>query len=208
MTKTKLAKNSVTSTSIVNGTLTAKDFKPGAILNGLKGTDGADGADGIGGIDGFDGNDGSHGADGAPGPVGPAGIDGSASIGAKARLASPVIAPKGATTSVPLTNAAWTQSAGELDFIAGSVTLQTPSSCTGSFGNSLLITIDGKTNTFAVAPAIPASSTITVPFLVGTLSEPDTDQQHTATAQFASTCTKAGEDYTVNALKLDVVKFR
>jgi len=211
VTKSKLAKNSVTSTTIVNGTLTAKDFKPGAILNGLKGNDGADGADGIGGIGGIDGiggADGNHGANGAPGAVGPAGIDGSASIGAKGRLASPVIAPKGATTNVPLANAAWTQSAGELDFIAGSVTLQTPSACTGSFGNSLLISIDGKTNTFAVAPALPASSTVTVPFLVGTMSEPDSDQQHSATAQFASTCTKGGEDYTVNGLKLDVIKFR
>jgi hypothetical protein len=211
VTKTKLAKNSVTSASIVNGSLTSKDFKAGAIINGLKGSDGSagsaglDGSDGIGGSDGIDG---SGGADGASGPVGPAGHDGSASLGTKVRLASPVTAPHGATTAVPLSSAAWTQSAGELDMVAGSVTMQTPASCTGSFGNSLLISIDGKTNTFAVAPALPASSTVTVPFLVGTMSEPDNDQQHTATAQFASTCTKSGEDYTVNDLKLDVVKFR
>jgi hypothetical protein len=210
VTKSKLAKNSVTSASVVNGSLTAKDFKRGAIVDGLKGADGADGADGLDGSAGIggDGNDGANGADGAPGPTGPAGRDGSASLGAKARLSAPVIAPHGASTNVPLTGGGWTQSAGELDQIAGSVTMQTPSTCTGSFGNSLLITIDGKTNTFAVAPALPASSTITVPFLVGTISEPDNDQQHTATAQFASTCTKSGEDYTISDLKLDVIKFR
>ena len=71
-----------------------------------------------------------------------------------------------------------------------------------------MISIDGKANTFAVAPALPASSTVTVPFVVGTMSEPDNDQQHTVTAALASTCTKSGEDYTVNALKLDVIKFR
>jgi hypothetical protein len=205
VTKSKLAKNSVSSASVVNGSLTAKDFKPGAIVNGLKGSNGLDGIDGISGAGG---NDGSNGTDGAPGPAGPPGIDGSASLGAKVRLGSPVIAPHGASTNVPLSNAAWTQSAGELDLVAGSVTMQTPSACTGSFGNSLLITIDGKTNTFAVAPALPASSTVTVPFLVGTMSEPDNDQQHSATAQFASTCTKSGEDYTVNDLKIDVIKFR
>jgi hypothetical protein len=208
VTKSKLAKNSVTSTSIANGTLTSKDFKSGAILNGLKGDAGAAGSNGIRGGDGIDGISGISGSNGAPGPAGPAGIDGSASLGAKVRLASPVIAPHGASTNVPLSNAAWTQSGGELDLVAGSVTMQTPSSCTGSFGNSLLITIDGKTNTFAVAPALPASSTVTVPFLVGTMSEPDNDQQHAATAQFASTCTKSGEDYTVNDLKIDVIKFR
>jgi hypothetical protein len=211
VTKTKLAKNSVTSASVADGTLTGNDFKAGAILAGLKGDAGANGINGINGSDGrggVNGIGGSNGFPGAPGPAGPAGQDGSASLGAKIRLASPVIAPKGATTTVPLTSAGWTQSAGELDLVAGSVTMQTPSACTGSFGNSLLISIDGKTNTFAVAPALPASTTVTVPFLVGTMSEPDSDQQHTASAQFASTCTKSGEDYTVNGLKLDVIKFR
>jgi hypothetical protein len=208
VTKSKLAKNSVTSANIVDGSLTSKDFKAGAILNGLKGADGTAGVDGSGGLDGSDGNNGSNGSNGTPGPAGPAGHDGSASLGAKVRLASPVTAAHGASTNVPLTGAAWTQSAGELDLVAGSVTMQTPASCTGSFGNSLLISIDGATNTFAVAPSLPASSTVTVPFLVGTMAEPDNDQQHTATAQFASTCSKSGEDYTINALKLDVVKFR
>jgi hypothetical protein len=208
VTKSKLAKNSVTSSTVANGSLTSKDFKPGAIVNGLKGGDGANGLDGLDGIGGIGGIDGISGADGAAGPAGPAGHDGSASLGAKVRLASPTVAPHGASTNIPLANASWTQSAGELDLIAGSVTMQVPASCTGSFGNSLLITVDGKTNTFGVAPALPASTSVTVPFVVGTLSEPDNDQQHSATAQFASTCTKSGEDYTVNDLKLDVIKFR
>jgi hypothetical protein len=208
VTKSKLAKNSVTSASVVNGSLTAKDFKAGEILNGLKGSNGEDGAEGPGGSDGNHGIDGTNGTNGVDGAPGPPGRDGSASIGAKARLAGTVTAPHGASTAIPLTSNTWTQSAGELDQLAGSVTMQIPATCTGSFGNSLLINIDGTTNTFAVAPALPASTTVTVPFLVGTLSEPNADQQHTVTAAFASTCTKSGEDYTITDLKLDVIKFR
>jgi hypothetical protein len=88
------------------------------------------------------------------------------------------------------------------------VTLQVPSSCTGSFGNSLMVSIDGKTQTFAVAPTAPAGGTVTVPLLVGTLAEPNDDTQHTMTAAFANSCTRSGEDYTINDAKLDVIKFR
>jgi hypothetical protein len=119
-----------------------------------------------------------------------------------------VTAPHGASTNTPLTSASWTQSSGELDLLAGSVTMQVPSSCTGSFGNSLVISVDGKAQTFGVAPTAPASSTVTVPVLVGTLTEPGNDTQHTVTAAFANSCTKSGEDYTVNDVKLDVIKFR
>jgi hypothetical protein len=119
-----------------------------------------------------------------------------------------VTAPHGASTNAPLTAASWTQSSGELDLITGSATIQVPSTCTGSFGNSLMISVDGQAQTFAVAPTAPASSTITVPLVVGTLTEPNNDTQHTLTAAFANSCTKSGEDYTVSDVKLDVVKFR
>jgi hypothetical protein len=55
---------------------------------------------------------------------------------------------------------------------------------------------------------VPASATVTVPLLVGTLSEPDNDAQHTLTAQLANSCTKSGEDYSVTGLKIDTIKFR
>jgi hypothetical protein len=86
--------------------------------------------------------------------------------------------------------------------------VQVPASCTGSFGNSLVISVDGQAQTFAVAPTAPASSTVTVPLVVGTLTEPDDNTQHTVTAAFANSCTKSGEDYTVSDVKLDVLKFR
>jgi hypothetical protein len=201
VTHTKLAANSVRSGNVANGSLSSGDFKPGSFLQGLKGDAGASGGAGLKGLDGL------KGASGDAGPTGPAGRDGSASIGMQARLSGgSVSAPHGASTSVPVTGGTWTQSAGELDFIAGSATIHIPASCTGSFGNSLVVSVDGTPATFALAPAIPASTTVTVPLVVGTLSEPDSDTPHTMTAALANSCTKSGEDYSVSGVKIDAVK--
>jgi hypothetical protein len=124
----------------------------------------------------------------------------------QARATGSVTAPHGASTNIPVTGGTWTQSAGELDFIAGSVTLQVPASCTGSFGNALVVSVDGAAQTFAVGPTLPASTSVTVPLVVGTLSEPGSDTQHTVTAAFANSCTKSGEDYGVSKVKIDAVK--
>ena len=202
VTNAKLAKDAVTSTNIRNGTLSSSDFKKGALIQGLKGdagNSGASGGQGLAGIPGLKGD---------AGPVGPAGHDGSASIGLAARTGGSTTAPKGAQTSIPLNGASWTQSAGELDLVTGSVTMTIPSACTGSFGNSLVVSVDGAPLTFAVAPTAPAGSTVTVPLNVGTLTEPSGDAQHTMTASFANTCTGSGQDYSVTNAKLDVVKFR
>ena len=205
VTHAKLARNSVSAANVANGALTTSDFKAGTFLEGLKGDAGAPGAAGMKGLDGLQGLKGDSGPQGAQGPQGPAGKDGSAAIAAKARLANTVTAPHGSSTPVPLSNATWTQSAGQINLLAGTITLAVPSSCTGSFGNSLVVTVDGKPSTFAVAPTIPAGNTINVPIVVGTLSEPDNATQHTMTAAFANSCTKGGEDYAVNGAKLDVI---
>jgi hypothetical protein len=202
VTHAKLGRNSVGTTNVANGSLTAADFKAGAIAKGL------DGAAGRSGAQGGHGPAGPTGATGATGAQGPAGHDGSASVGVRARQGGSVVGAHGGSTTVPLNGATWTQSAGELDLITGSVTLAIPSSCSGSFGNALTVSVDGKPATFAVAPTAPASSTVTVPLAVGTLTEPDADAQHTLTASFGNSCTNSGADYTVSGAKLDVVKFR
>jgi hypothetical protein len=85
--------------------------------------------------------------------------------------------------------------------------VKTPSACTGSYGNALVISVDGKATTFAVPPSVPASSSVTVPVLVGTLMEPGSSTQHRVTAALANSCTRAGEDFTVDQVKLDVLMF-
>jgi hypothetical protein len=177
VTHTKLAANSVSSANIANRSLTKADFRVGTLRKGDTGA------------------------------TGPAGRAGGAYIGAQARSTGSVTAPHGASTNVPLTGNGWTQGAKELDLIAGTVTVKTPPACTGSFSNALVVSVDGKATTFGVPPHIPASSSVTVPVLVGTLTEPGSSAQHHMTATLGNSCTKAGEDFTVGQVKLDVLKF-
>ena len=142
------------------------------------------------------------------GPTDPAGADGSGSIGARARLTKSVTATHGGSTDIPLTDNTWTQAADDLELLAGTVVMSLPASCTGAFGNALTLSVDGNATTFAAAPPAFKASTLTVPFLIGTLSEPSRDTEHKLTAKFANSCTKNGEDYTVKDVKVDVLKFR
>jgi hypothetical protein len=174
---------------------------------GPAGAAGAVGPTGPTGPSGRTGSAGPAGPTGAAGPAGAAGRDGSASVQIRALGTGTVAAPHGATTSVPLSGASWTQASGELDLLVGSVTLQTPSTCTGSIGNALVVSVDGTATTFALAPTAPASATVTVPVVVAGIMEPTASISHTISAALANSCTKSGEDFTVTDVKLDVVKF-
>lgn len=143
---------------------------------------------------------------GTPGGL-PGTPDDSGSVAARPRFTSSVEGTHGGWTDVPLTDHTWTQAAGELELLAGTVVIETPDGCTGSFGNALVLLVDGKAATFAAAPAAPASSTLTVPFVIGTLSEPGRDTEHTLSARFGNSCTKDGEDYTIKDVQVDVLKF-
>ena len=182
---------------------------------GAIGPIGPSGPAGPAGPAGPEGPAGPPGPVGAAGPIGPAGPAGpagggngsSGTVQVRAMSTGTVAAPHGATTAVPLSNASWTQDSGELDLVVGSVTLVTPASCTGSIGNALVISVDGAATTFALAPTTPASSTVTVPVLVAGVMEPTASTAHTVTASLVNSCTKSGEDFTVQGVKLDVVKF-
>jgi hypothetical protein len=189
VTHAKLARNSVTTLNVAPGTLTGADFKSGTLAKGA--------------VKGSKGDQGARGPAGAPGPQG---LPGGASVGTRARFSGSVSAPKGASTSVPLTGNTWTQVANEVDLITGSMTVNIPASCTGSFGNALVVNVDGNATTFAVAPNAPASGTVTMPFNVGTLTEASQATPHTVTASFGNSCTKDGENYTVSDVKLDVIR--
>jgi hypothetical protein len=130
----------------------------------------------------------------------------SGNVGARAHGTS-VVAKHGGSTDIPLTGDSWTQSPQELDLVAGTMDVGIPSSWTGGFANALTLSVDGKATTFAAAPGPPASGTLTVPFLIGTLSEPGQGTQHKLSAKFANSCTKNGEDFTIKAVKVDVLKF-
>jgi hypothetical protein len=182
VTHPKLAAHSINQRNLVNHSLSATAFKSGTLKS-------------------------LNGARGPGGPAGPAGQDGSASIVMKARQKGSVTAPHGAATTIPLSSASWTQGSKDLNILAGSVTIKVPSACTGSFGNSVLVSVDGTLSTFGLAPTFPASSTITVPIAVGELMEPGGSKSHQISAKLANTCSKSGEDYTVSGAKLDVLSF-
>jgi hypothetical protein len=189
VTHSKLAANSVGANDVAKHSLTAANFKVGALPNGVNGVNGV------------------NGGTGSSGPAGPPGANGNASIVARARDAGSVTAPSGASTSVPLSGGTWTQGASDLDLITGSMQLGIPSSCTGSFGNALVVSVDGVANTFASAPTSPASTSVTIPFVTSEVMEPGTSTQHTITATLGNSCTKSGEDYTISNVKIDVVGF-
>jgi hypothetical protein len=195
VTHSKLRRGSVDTTDVANGSLTAADFKAGSIAAAVRGPIVHDGPQGV------------PGPTGAAGDQGPAGHNGTASIALRARQSAPVTAAHGASTPVALDGSSWTQAAGELDLVTGSLTVHVPASCTGSFGNTLTISVDGATNTFGVAPTTPAGGTVTVPFVVGTLTEPTVDTPHRLAAQVGNSCTKDGEDYAVSGVKVDVLAF-
>jgi hypothetical protein len=221
---TKKAKQTVPATK--PATKTVKVVGPvgpaGAV--GATGKTGATGPAGPAGPAGSGGTGpaGPAGPAGPPGPAGPAGPAGAAGVSpavvgasggtsgtvqVRAQSSGSVAAPHGASTSVPLNSGSWSQASGELDLVVGAVTLQTPATCTGSIGNALVVSIDGTATTFALAPSAPASSTVTVPVVVAGVMEPTASASHTVTASLANSCTKAGEDFTVSNVKLDVVRF-
>lgn len=207
VTHSKLAMHSVNERNLAKQQLTAADFKPGALQRALGLKAGATGPAGATGGLGLTGPAGPTGAVGAGGPMGPAGHDGTASVALRARSTGSVTAAHGSTATVPLTSTNWTQAGNDLNLITGSVTLEIPQSCTGSFGNSVVVSVDGVPNTFAVAPTIPANTTVTVPIVVSELMEPGGDMQHSIAAKVQNSCTRSGEDYVLTDAKLDVVNF-
>jgi hypothetical protein len=180
VTHSKLASGSVAANNVARNSLTSAQFKSGALLGVVKGS---------------------------PGPVGPAGPAGTASVVMRASGSGSVTAPHGASTDVPLSGATWTQGANDLNLVTGSMQLGIPASCTGSFGNALIVSVDGVANTFGTAPAGPASTTATIPFVISELMEPGASKQHTVTIKLGNSCAKAGEDYKVSNVKVDVVSF-
>jgi hypothetical protein len=207
VTRVKLAPHSVGENNLVKRSLTAADFKPGALPNAFRGISGTAGAVGATGPWGPAGPTGATGPTGAPGGAGPQGQDGNASIVLRARGTTPVTVPHGASTNIPLTGTTWTQGANDLNLVTGAMTIETPSSCTGSFGNAVVISVNGVPNTFVVAPTAPANTSVTVPVVVSDVTEPGTGTPQTITAKLANTCTKSGEDYTVTNAKIDVLAF-
>jgi hypothetical protein len=185
----------VSTNNVRSHSLTAADLNAATLTKAAAGTAGAAGRPG------------GDGTPGPAGPTGPAGHDGTGTLVATAQSTGDVTAAHSSTANVPLMGGTWTQGANSLNLITGSMTVGIPASCTGSFGNGLIIDVDGTPETFGIAPTTPASKAVTVPFEISELMEPGSDAQHTLTATAANTCSKSGEDYTISNVKLAVESF-
>ena len=181
VTHPKLARNAVSQSNIVKHSLTASVFKAGTLPS-------------LGG-----GNSGGGSGSGR--------ADSGGTVILRSAGNNAVNGTHGATSPIPLTGNTWTQGGSDLNMIAGTVTVKTPASCTGSLGNSILVSVDGVPTTFGVAPFIPANTTVKVPIAVGEVMEPGANTPHTLTASFINSCTKDGEDFAVSDAKFDVLKF-
>ena len=199
VTHPKLSRDSVTSANVRARSLIASDFAPGVLTTqgGAKGGQGANGSQGAKGAQG------AQGAKGDPGPPGPAG--GAATV-LRAHSTGAVNAAHGATADIPLNNVTWTQTANELNLLAGVMTVKIPSSCSG-FGTAgaLVLNVDGAPTTTGFVPSTPASQTVSLPFNVGTLAETTSAASHRLSASFRNACTGDGQDVGVSDLRVNVI---
>jgi hypothetical protein len=203
-------------------------IKP-SVLKALKSANGTAGAKGAAGAAGPAGEKGSPGSGGSTGQQGPAGASGTGVVArvrsatAVATTSTPELTPT--FVSDPLAGATWTQHAGELNQLAGQVTITFPSeaACGSASPVAVEILLDGRVVGGASASnAEEAEKTETVPLgwakggpgagpfstwgenTSPWLYEPGTDTAHTLTAQVADTCTNPAHP-TIKSVSVDVL---
>jgi hypothetical protein len=119
----------------------------------------------------------------------------------------------GSPVNYPLTKARWTQAPSEVDMVTGQVTYTTPATCGGLTGGlGVRVRVNGKEigsslNSFGFDPA---ATTVTRQLLASPSSifEPGSARTRTLSAKIYDSCDTAGQNYTVKAVKLDVIAVR
>ena len=174
----------------------------------------------------------AQGRPGPQGPTGPAGPPGT-SVVARARLVAPMTISSEEMVSVPLTGSKWIQQADETDDFVGEVSVTLPSECTvagpgptdnptwwledqiygyeyfgGGWGE---LRLGDETLGFAEFPAFPeeGGKTVTQSFHIERkLMEPGAATDRELTFAFARYCEGAGQDFKVEALRVNVIGIR
>jgi hypothetical protein len=132
-------------------------------------------------------------------------------------LASPVLTTSTAPTETTLTNAVWTQLAGQLNLITGQFTFTAPEAkCNGE----IELTLDGSTRPIAFGYLEPAPGTSTyqwaweAPDPAGValadstwLTVAPVNVTHTISGQARDTCSD-GEHFKIDSIEIDVLGFR
>jgi hypothetical protein len=171
---------------------------------GDAGAPGSDGQDGVDGVDGVDGDDGEDGEDGA-------------AVRTRARTGggpNVTVPPGGTLVPIPLTNSTWTQQTGETDQFFVEVQGTEPANCTpGTPGIQFLVKVDGGSVPAQAGSSqmpwnpTPGAQPFTLTWNAGFLIEPpgNAPSVRTLTIEAQQGCAGAGENYTIQSVKINVV---
>jgi hypothetical protein len=203
----------------------AKNAKfPASVVPTVKGDTGATGATGSqgpkgdAGATGSPGPKGDTGATGSPGPKGDTGASGT-SIATRIRNVGTVTSSgKYQQSDWPLTDFAWTQEASATNLLMGQVTMRMPSACDppqtdySGYGS---VSIYDKSTYIGYASlgfySGGAGSSQTVPLyfqLGGGFLAPGTDTSRVLSVKVMDGCGGAGQDFTFESLKIDVISVK
>lgn len=185
---------------------------------GPRGPAGRPGPRGPTGERGPQGERGSQGERGPQGEAGAKGDQGPVGMSTAARIRSTAEAETGSSsypgTLWPLTGNVWTQRAGETQMLVGKVDVRYPDACDspGTYPSwaAVRVFIDGEPAANGWASFYPGASgytqTIAVDFYpVAAVFAEDSNLTHVLTARVMDSCTGAGQNFTFEALHIDVI---
>jgi Collagen triple helix repeat (20 copies) len=206
-TATAAATKLITGAQIKNGSIGLADLSAGA-KKALKGNRGPAGAPG------------PQGRTGAAGPAGPAGLAGpqgergaaGTAVATRVRSIREVATGSGSVLW-PMTGNSWTQRADSTHLLAGQVQVRYPAACDGTGEYSpygyLNVIIDGEYVGSAYAGWYAGSAgrtqTLGVSFYPSALLAPGDELTRAMAVRVSDTCTGAGQDFTFESFKADVI---
>jgi hypothetical protein len=197
---------------------------------GPAGAQGPQGAQGPAGPKGDTGDTGATGSQGLKGDTGETGEQGPAGTSIATHIRNVGSVTSGATFESipwPLTGRFWTQGAAETQLLYGQVTVRHPTACdppvppppappppAGTHGAAIVsLDLDGVIAGSSSAIFHPGlaghTRTFGIFFFGGgnALLAPGSHTEHVATARVTDSCAGAGQDYTFESLKIDVISF-
>jgi hypothetical protein len=179
---------------------------------GPPGAKGDTGPQGERGPQGEHGEQGERGAQGERGTQGERGAAGTA-VATRIRSTREVATGSGSSVLWPMTGNSWTQRADSTHLLVGQVEVRYPAACDGTGTYSpygyLNVILDGEYVGSAYAGwysgAGGRTQTLGVSFYPGALLAPGDDLTRAMTVRVSDTCTGAGQDFTFDAFKVDVI---
>jgi Collagen triple helix repeat (20 copies) len=209
----QLVRNSVLKATPLH--LDAKAVRGPRGPRGRAGRPGPRGPKGDAGAPGERGIQGERGPQGDRGPQGERGVAGTA-VAARVRSTREIATGSAGWPGVvwPLTANTWTQRAGETDLLVAQVDVHSPAVCdkAGEYEPYAYLTVnlDGAAVGSGYVSFYPGSGgrtqTIGLYFYpVSALLAPDDPVSHVVTARVTDTCAGAGQDFTFESFKLDVI---